>query len=301
MKRTVELFLLDGTPNGCLQAKLDNWTGLAFRWPVASKIDDDIEALHYSGVYLLLGQGDGQTLPQVYVGQAASRKNGRSVLQRLAEHLKDERKHFATQVVFLTTQTESFGLTELAYLENRLWVLATNAGRYRVTNNAEPAISTVTASKKAELDRYLDNAKILLSTLGFPVLESKADEVRSDKDIASPSGEFVLRKPSQPQLLGMGKETRDGFVLLEGSYVSREIYVSCPTSVKRLREQLTAQKVLVLNAKDDTVYRLTKALIMSSTSQAAAFVLGHSAQGPALWKTHDGLSYQEVMGATAKK
>lgn len=81
----------------------------------------------------------------MYIGQAGSRKNGEGVLFRVAEHLKDE--FYFTEAVMFTTSDNSWGPTEISYLENKFTNLAIRTGRYTVKNGNEPNPGNVTEEK----------------------------------------------------------------------------------------------------------------------------------------------------------
>ena len=77
MKRTVQFLLIDGTASGRVQAKLDNWTGVAYRIPRLLLAESkDREDLRYCGVYFLFGLNEESGEDVVYIGQARERKNG---------------------------------------------------------------------------------------------------------------------------------------------------------------------------------------------------------------------------------
>lgn len=77
--------------------------------------------INYSGVYFLFGT-DINGKEQVYVGQTNSRKNGKGILGRILEPHKSINDW--TEVVMLTMSDDSFGATEISYLENRFFNLA---------------------------------------------------------------------------------------------------------------------------------------------------------------------------------
>jgi hypothetical protein len=75
--KSINLFLMDGTPTGRIKVTLANWTGVAYRIP-RTELDkckgrDD---LAQSGVYFLFGTVEGTGEDVVYIGQAGIRKNG---------------------------------------------------------------------------------------------------------------------------------------------------------------------------------------------------------------------------------
>ena len=61
-------------------------------------------------------------------------KTGEGLLQRLTEHIKDQKMDFFNEVVVLTTDNNIFGPTELSYLENRFTEKIRIANRYKIKN-----------------------------------------------------------------------------------------------------------------------------------------------------------------------
>ena len=66
---------------------------------------------------------------------------------------------YFNDVIVLTTQNNSFGPTEISYLENRFTQLANEANRFVVRNGNEPNSGNVTEEKQSELDEVVENTK----------------------------------------------------------------------------------------------------------------------------------------------
>lgn len=64
--RALELFFIDGKPDGMLTAKVFNWTGLVLMTP-RTQIAEALARpeASYTGVYLLLGEQNGDELAYV--------------------------------------------------------------------------------------------------------------------------------------------------------------------------------------------------------------------------------------------
>lgn len=169
--KNVNLFLMDGEVTGRIKCSLSNWTGLAYKIPRSylGKCKDR-QDLKQSGVYFLFGKNDSDK-DEVYIGQASIRKNGEGVLFRVAEHLRDS--NYFSEVVILTTQNNSFGPTEISYLENRFTNLAIEAERYEVRNGNDPNLGNVTEEKESELEEFIEYSKIVLGVLGYKVFIPK--------------------------------------------------------------------------------------------------------------------------------
>lgn len=193
-KHLVSFLLLDENFHGAIEAKLDNWTGLAYRIPrdrIAAYAERKV--LSYSGVYLLFGKDEKTGEDAVYIGQAQERLAGGSILNRLSEHNRNPEKAFYSEVVFFTSATNSFGPTELCYLENRFYQMAKDANRFVVKNREVPSPGNVTEAKEVELDRYIENAALLVQGFGYRVFEPKVAGERISET-------FGLSVPEEPRV-----------------------------------------------------------------------------------------------------
>jgi hypothetical protein len=93
--KSINLFLMDGTPTGRIKVALANWTGVAYKIPRTNlEKCKDLDILKQSGVYFLFGTSDNSGDNVVYVGQAGARKNGECLLYRLQEHRRNPDKDY---------------------------------------------------------------------------------------------------------------------------------------------------------------------------------------------------------------
>ena len=142
---------MDGTATGRIKCTLANWTGIAYKIPRTElekcKERDDLKQ---SGVYFLFGVSDQTDNNVVYIGQAGARKNGEGILHRLQEHKRNPDKDYWTEAVVFTTSNNSFGQTEISYLENRFCKMALDANRYDVKNGNDPTSGNITEEKKRD-------------------------------------------------------------------------------------------------------------------------------------------------------
>ena len=155
--KSINLYLMDGEANGRIKCTLANWTGVAYKIP-RTELDKykDRDDLKQSGVYFLFGISDDTGENVVYIGQAGSRKNGEGILFRLQEHKRNPDKGYWSEAVVFTTSNNSFGPTEISYLENRFCNLATEANRYFVKNGNAPTSGNITEEKESELEEFID-------------------------------------------------------------------------------------------------------------------------------------------------
>ncbi|EGW40559.1 GIY-YIG nuclease family protein [Desulfosporosinus sp. OT] len=292
--KSINLFLMDGTPSGRVKCTLANWTGVAYKIP-RNEIDKSKgrEDLSQSGVYFLFGTSDETGETVVYVGQAGVRKNGEGILYRLQEHKRNPDKDYWTEAVVFTTSNNSFGPTEISYLENRFCALANEAKRYLVKNGNEPTSGNITEEKESELEEFIDNAKIVMGTLGHKVFEKLADNKPAIEqlDMTGDNNQLLFlkrkSKKSGQVIEAECKRTNEGFVVLQGSHIETIDSESIPPGIKERRSKAQVDGNGVL--QEDILFR--------SPSYAAAFVIGGHTNGLVDWKTSDGRTLKEFEGS----
>jgi hypothetical protein len=279
---------MDGDPSGRIKCTLANWTGVAYKIPRTElekcKGRDD---LSQSGVYFLFGISDQTGESVVYIGQAGVRKNGEGILYRLQEHKRNPDKDYWTEAVVFTTSNNSFGPTEISYLENRFTNMAIMAKRYLVKNGNDPTLGNITEEKESEMEEFIDYAKIVMGTLGYKVFEPLSQPATmvlpSDDRILQLDKIFLIKRSGTN---ARAKLTNEGIVVLAGSTIRKDIVPSCPDYAKSVREE----------NKDyiDENSVLQKDILFKTPSGASAFVLGAPTNGNVEWKTEDGKTLKEV-------
>ena len=223
--KTIQLFLIDGEPKGRIKCTLANWTEVAYKIPrINIEHSRDIHLLSQSGVYFLFGRTDDTDEEVVYIGQAGARKNNEGVLNRLSEHKKTIEKDYWTEAVVFTTTNNSFGPTEISYLENQFYLMATQNKRFIVKNNLEPTIGNVTEEKESELQEFIDYAKIVIGTLGYKIFEPLLSNGNVDRTTQPGSDEVLF--------------------LLNG--IAEKASLSLKHSVNKLQRDLSCLKVVEL-------------------------------------------------------
>lgn len=294
--KSINLFLMDGTASGRIKCTLANWTGVAYKLPRTElekcKGRDD---LSQSGVYFLFGTSDQTGENVVYIGQAGTRKNGEGILYRLQEHKRNPDKDYWTEAVVFTTSNNSFGPTEISYLENRFTNLALTAKRYAVKNGNDPTPGNITEEKESELEEFVDYSKIVMGTLGHRVFESLAEvkhPIEINNNIAAEGDGLLLHMKRKSRKSGQTieaecKQTTEGFVVLKGSHIELNDSDSIPPGIKEARQK----------AKVDEDGILQEDVLFKSPSYAAAFVIGGHANGLTEWKTVDGKTLKDIENA----
>jgi hypothetical protein len=279
---------MDGAPTGRIKCTLMNWTGIVYKIPRTEleqcKGRNDFSQ---SGVYFLFGTSDQTGEDVAYIGQAGLRKNGEGILYRLQEHKRDPDKDYWTEAVVFTTSNNSFGPTEISYLENRFCNMATEANRYIVKNSNEPAFGHVTEEKESELEEFIDNAKIVMGVLGHkvfePLLQVIEPTVPAEGQRLQETPIFFIKRSGTDAKCRL---TNEGIVILAGSVIRKDVVPSCPDYARAIRE----------NNKEniDESNILLKDILFKTPSGASSFVLGAPTNGNVEWRTEDGRILKDV-------
>ena len=284
--KNFNLFLMDGEVTGRIKCTLGNWIGIAYKIPrIDLEKSKEIQYLNNSGVYFLLSRNENDE-QQVYIGQADVRNDGTGVLSRIIQHSikdKEKDKEYFSEAVILTTQNNSFGKTEISYLENRFTSLAKETDRYHIINKNTPNRSNVTEEKELELEDFIEYSKIILGILGYkiyvPLIKRKSD----NKD----QEELMLYIFNKKQVIAQCKRTREGFVVLKGSTIRMKNNKSLSDTTKAMQKKCVENKDIVNGILKIDILR-------NSPSAAAEFVLSRSVNGKEAWKTKEGLSLNDL-------
>lgn len=289
--KNIQLFLMDGEATGRMKCTLANWTGIAYKIP-RTELDKckEREDLKQSGVYFLFGTSDETGKGVVYIGQAGARKNGEGILNRLQEHKRNPDKDYWTEAIVFTTSNNSFGPTEISYLENRFCNLAIEANRYDVKNGNDPTLGNITEEKESEMEEFIDYAKVIMGTLGHKLFEPISKPAIKKQDGVPIKVEDTMRLRLERTIKNVGKveadgcQTPEGFVVLQGSRISKIDDDTVPATIKERRRK----------ASVDADGVLLEDMLFTSPSYAAMFVIGKSENGLTRWKTEDGRTLKSL-------
>ena len=288
--KNINMFLMDGEVTGKIKCTLSNWTGVIYKIPRIQLGDlKSRDEMKQSGIYFLFGRDEDKQKDVTYIGQATTRKNGEGVLLRIQEHTRDIHADYFNDVIILTTQNNSFGPTEISYLENKFTQLAKEAGRYIVKNGNDPNPGNVTEEKESELNEIVENTLMIIGTLGYRVFVPMTKKVSQDLTDNHSTYLYLKRKTkkSNKVIEATCERTTEGFVVLEGSQVEIKDSPYLPASLKEMRQNLIASRVI-----QDGV--LKEKQLFSSPSYAATFLLGMQTNGRTDWKDQDGRTLKEL-------
>ena len=270
--KSLELFFVNGKPDGMLTAEVFNWTGHIL---VAPRIQLS-EALSrkqtgYTGVYVLLGEKDGKQC--AYIGE------GEKISDRVKSHAAS--KDWWDKVIFITTSANNLHKAHVQYLEARLIGEARTTNIVELDNSQKPDLPSLQEAAKANMESFLDYLLMALPALRVDMFlkktRSQDTETTTDSSVLF---ELLLKKAN---IRATAKLVDGEFVVQKGSK-ARKDWVGASAynqSYSRLHQKLVSQGILV---EDGSMREFSESYAFSSTSAAGAVINGRSTAGPIKWK-----------------
>ena len=290
--RSLELYYIDGRPDGMLTAELFNWTGhvlMAPRTQIATALRRPEAG--YAGIYLLLGEQEGE--PRAYVGESED------IAARIRAH--DGAKDWWTAAVLVTTAGNKLNKAHVRYLEARLIEEARGIGRVPLDNGTSPARPSLSEADVAKMEAFLDNLLIVLPAVWVDMFITRTRPTASAPPmIVSSVGLQTVVPPELTASVRFDLEIRKrgikaaavlrgGELVVEAGSLAREPYGG--SSYATLNTELVQAGTLV---RDGDHYRFTRNYAFRSPSAAAAAVTGRSANGTIEWKeVGTGMTYKD--------
>ena len=279
MAKTIKIFLIDGEPDGLKTAELSNWVGQAIVVP-RNKLKE-IKArpeCKKPAVYFLIGKENEEALlPTVYIGEAEN------LWARLATH--DSLKDFWQIAIAFTSKDNNLTKVHVKYLESRCLVVANKIKRSDLKNGAEPSLPSLPEADTAEMEEFLGNLKLLLSALGYPILQEVVS--KEQKDSADPL--FICKGKDA---VATGRMTNDGFVVYKGSTATANFSKAVSERNKRFFDKLLATGYV--EKESEGFYIFIKDYVFNSPSAASDTILGNSTSGWKKWKNRNNKTLEEI-------
>ncbi|RYB01451.1 GIY-YIG nuclease family protein [Lichenibacterium ramalinae] len=280
--RTIQLYLVDGTPNGLILATLKGWTGsvLLARNSTLPNLLRRPEAAR-TGIYILYGPDpNDELMPRAYIGEA----------EEIASRLPDStrKRAFWELVAIVTTSDESLTKGHVRYLEARLIQRARETARVTLDNTQLPDTERryLPEADLADMEYFLRNLEVVLPIVGMDLLKPRVTGPRSSAfsgSISSPVPEepvFIIEHKSGARASAVELESE--FVVLAGSTaVKGAAYTS--NSYTALRSSLI-EKGALTSTQTDEFYHFVQDVAFKSPSAAAAVVLDRNSNGRVEWR-----------------
>jgi len=284
--RSLELFFIDGRPDGMLTAEVFNWTGHVLRAP-RTQLKEALarREARYTGAYLLLGEEDGR--PRVYIGEAEDMR------ERLRSHAIN--KDWWDSVVLITSAADALHKAHVKYLESRLVEIARDVGAVDLENGNTPTRSSLSEAATSNMESFIETLMMVLPAIQVEGFDRKTRQISETRDaeLSAPeeAPEFTYSRPNlgfyaHAILLG------NDFIVLSGSTLSPEFRSENKTDRwARLHRSLIAEKAIVVR---ENKAEFSGDYAFPSARDAAKVIVGRSNSSKTHWiHTKTGQTYAD--------
>lgn len=279
MAKTIKIFLVDGEPNGLKTAELSNWVGQAIVIP-RNKLKDIRQRpdCNKPAVYFLVGKENEEALlSTAYIGEAENLWN------RLTTH--DSSKDFWFTAIAFVSKDNNLTKAHVKYLESRCMEIASLVKRYDLENGVKSVLPSLSESDIAEMEEFLRNLRLLLTAVGYPILQ----EIASKEQVSTSDPLFTC---GGKKAFANGRMTNEGFVVYKDSTATAQFSNAVAERNRKNVEKLISNGYL--EKKDEELYVFIKDYVFNSPSAASDIILGNSTSGWKKWKTKGGKTLEEI-------
>ncbi|KMO43595.1 methionine sulfoxide reductase [Methylobacterium tarhaniae] len=299
--QSLELYYVDGRPDGMVTAEMFNWTGHVLTAP-RTQITTALgrPEAGYTGIYLLLGETD-EGQPLAYIGE------GEDIGSRIRSH--DVRRDWWTTAVLVTAAANRLNKAHAKYLESRLIEVARRVGRTAMENGPQPARPSLSEADVAKMEAFLYNLLMVLPAVRVDLF------VQSARPESKPKVTNALG--NKPEAVRFTLDFKKHGIAATAFYLDGELVVesgsqarlrwtgqSSTSSYGKLHDELIRASVLVPDG-ERCVFAQNYAF--KSPSAAAAVIKGRSSNGLTSWhlegtdKTYKEWEAQQLGEASAAR
>lgn len=275
--RSMQLYFIDGRPDGMLTAEVFNWTGHVLMTP-RTQISNALSRKHskHTGVYVLIGENDGE--PLAYIGEAEN------MAKRLGQHVAN--KDWWSSAILITTAADTLNKAHVKYLEARLVEGAEAVGRTKLENANTPPRPSLGEADVANMEGFLDYLMMVLPALRIDMFlqHAKPKTTSNTLTLSSPNQSELVRFQLQSKKFGLVASARleDGeFIVERGSEAKQSWTGEGGHSYEALRKELETNGTVVSQGGNCV---FTQDYAFKSPSAAAAMIHGRPTNGTVDWK-----------------
>lgn len=281
LPQTIQIYLPQGDPAGIRMAEITTRTVRVFEVPrpLLREFREMPESKQV-GVYYLFGSSPSGR-PSSYIGQSGN------IGDRLKQH--SDKKEFWDHALVAVSLTNTWTNTHTGFMEWQSIKKATDAGRFELHNANDASNPHTPAPLESDCREYLETISVLLTTLGYPILQPLKDIRMMPTSRGDSSPETLLFKERGSD--ARAHVTADGILVLAGSVGRADSRPSLAAGMVRRRAELIDQGVAEIRGDD---YVFLKDQVFASPSTAGAVVMGGSINGRITWKNTAGLTFQQL-------
>ncbi|GKV72020.1 DUF4357 domain-containing protein [Pseudarthrobacter sp. NCCP-2145] len=166
---------------------------------------------------------------------------------------------------------------------------ATQTGRYELHNGNGASNPHTPPPLESDCREYLETISVLLTTLGYPLLEPVREISLAGTPGEGGAAETLFFREGGTD--ARARPTTEGVLVLAGSVGKAIARPSLSASLARRRVALVEQGVAEVRGEE---YVFVRDHLFSSPSTAGAIVVGGNINGRITWKTADGRTFQQL-------
>lgn len=272
-QNVVTMILKNGMPTGIVQCNLDEWIGVSYKIP-RNRLNEakELKNIDNTGVYILFGVDEETGEDRAYIGEAEN------IYKRLMQHNKT--KDFWNDCLVFVSQNNSLNKAHIKFIENKLYNRAKEVERFIIENDTKPTKSSLDGADEIRAIKFYEKIILLTAVYGYHIF----DKILTVQEVNEEEIYYI----NSIGLKATGTQTEEGFIVFKGSQSSEEFKKASSQSLRNKWNELRNQKIV-----DNGIF--LKDIIFSSSSTAAAMILGRNANGLREWKNKDGKSLKEIM------
>lgn len=274
--RSLELFFIDGRPDGMLTAEVFNWTGHVLRIPRTQiKQGLDRPECKHTGVYVLLGQIDGEAT--AYIGEAENMR------VRLAQHVSG--KDWWDEAILVSTTGDMLHKAHVKYLESRLVEIARSVGKMTLENSSTPPRSSLSEAALANMESFLDTLNMVFPAIRVDMfLEKKRTISNNSKPTQDSSAYLDFELKTSKHGIYASANLFDGEMIVKAGSKTRLAW-SGTTDAKTHYFKLFDEFIQSGISREENEHSVfTSDYAFASPSAAASVINGRSSNGRREWK-----------------
>jgi len=272
--RSIELFLVDGKPDGMLTAQIPfQWTGhilMANR----SQIKEALlrKEASRTGIYILLGSNEKGEL--IYIGETEE------IRKRIKQHAQN--KDWWNSAILITDSDDHLHKSHVKYIESRLIEIVSDIGKIQLENGNCPPRPSLTEAAQCDMEGFLLNILLVLPALRIDYFTSdKRPVVQSFVKPENVTAGMVFELVTKRHGIRATAVLENGEFIVQSGSLAKKEWTGVESTYTKLHQELIKIGVLVPEGKH---CRFTDNYAFKSTSAAGAVVNGRSTAGPRDWK-----------------
>lgn len=281
LPQTIQIYLPQGDPAGIRMAEITTRTVRVFEVPrpLLREFREMPESKQV-GVYYLFGSSPAGRASS-YIGQSGN------IGDRLKQH--SDKKEFWDHALVAVSLTNTWTNTHTGFMEWQSIRKATDAGRFELHNANDASNPHTPAPLESDCREYLETISVLLTTLGYPILQPLKDirMMPTSRGDSAPETLLFRERGSEAR----AHVTAGGVLVLAGSVGRADSRPSLAAGMVRRRAELIEQGIAEIRGDD---YVFLRDQLFASPSTAGAVVMGGSVNGRITWKNSDGLTFQQI-------